>query len=252
MAKLEAAPEAREGDSNLDKLSRQLADKEKAKKQPQLVRVMNQSYLFGWKQWIYEGSWRPWEECWAQGKWKFVSWDLILDWTWDKGIFVKGEMILDWITLKITNWYYSGAPDKNHFSSLKWTAIATGGYKYDFNVDKNLNLTDITYNWVTLKLTRDKWGMNLISSKNVKLRIWWWNVSRDAAAVWVAYAISEVKNHNNALDEFEISPTGGAIQADYENETWDVNIINDCYEKTWIAPGTLVNWLNACRGDFKI
>ena len=33
MAKLEAAPEAREGDSNLDKLSRQLADKEKAKKQ---------------------------------------------------------------------------------------------------------------------------------------------------------------------------------------------------------------------------
>ena len=78
MAKLEAAPEAREGDSNLDKLSRQLADKEKAKKQPQLVRVMNQSYLFGWKQWIYEGSWRPWEECWAQGKWRGINMILML------------------------------------------------------------------------------------------------------------------------------------------------------------------------------
>ena len=266
MTKLEAAPEAREGNSNLDKLSHQLADKEKARNLPDKIKVKNQALYYFGRNWIYEWERLRWwknndnSPCW---KWIFRANDgTVFDGEWNKDwVFLRWKLAVNWRNYDIKGTRVFSA-DKTKISSLDWTG-SIDWFNYSCTLDENLQIKKVEYAWVTLNFIRKGWNVYLKSSKGElrlfdasifvskslgKLKSSW---REDRSAVWLAKCISAVRNSWRTLDKFEGSPTGTALQADYKDKVFDVDLLDGVSEKIWASIRDLVDWLNACRhSDF--
>lgn len=235
------------------------------------IQVRNKPCVVWEKTWIYEGSWLSW---WKNnfnnpwGKWRFVCNDwAVLDWFWnDNGVFTRGKAVVKWKSFDITKArVYTN--DKTKLSTLHWTGNVDW-VKYSCVLDKNLELSEIIYAWVTLKLVHEGWRTYLRNKGWKRLLIASDDgldagshirpnkifEKEDSIAVKIAKAISIVKNSWKKLDEFErneIPFVGITVQADYKDTFFDVDLINAA-SLGGVESSDLVDWLNASRKDFGI
>jgi len=248
----EANPEAREsGNSNLDNLSKQAAEKKKASEQPDLIKVQNQTLSFAGKSWAYKWEWLRW---WKDnvnkpyGNWTFIAGDgTVFEWKWNKnGEFYEGTLKANWRTYKIdkVNW------PVGEVTSMGWTCYSSELWgTYWCTLDGNLKLSKISYGWVAISLEHSGSKAYLKSSKG---RLELWSVDEDVAACRIAKCISIVKNSWYGLEYFE-EDGDDVLQADYSGKYRDTDLLGNCRKMTWVSAYELVQWLNACRhSDFGI
>lgn len=248
----------------LERENRVLREKQKSLGLPERLKVENRACKVWRLNWIYDGFWLSWGEKnfdrpWG-GKWRFQSYDgrVVVRWDWGKNweLLSTGSVTIDWKDFEIKR-SYTIKGESFQIARLEARGKASGGrlgyVPYVCEIGSDFKINKITYHWVDLNLTQEWWKIYL-TSRAGKLEIWWWRFSRnrDGAACWIAEVVARVKRDPKILDHFEVSPSGQAVQADFKNKLWDDNILNDCYQRTWIPAIKLVSWLNASRKDFGI
>ena len=237
--------------------------------EPKRIQVRNRPCVVWEKAWIYEGTRISWGEnnydnpC---GKWRFVwnDWNCIFEWNWnDDGVFMDGNVVANWKTYNITK-VDVHAKDKTRISRLHWTGNVEW-LKYNCILDEHLELSSITYAWVTLKLVHERWKIYLENKDWKRLALPYFRVIKaphssrdeknpeeDFVAVKIAECISIVKNSWKELNKFEVDFRTARIQADYKNTFSDVDLMDNPWRRLWIHGDDLVDWLNASRKDFWI
>lgn len=231
--------------------------------EPEITQVRNRPCVVWAKAWIYEGSRISWGDhdnpCW---KWRFVwnDWKCIFEWTWDyNGLFMAGNVIANWKTFNIT---YSYINDKTKLPILYWTGNVDWK-EYSCRLDEYLELSSITYAWVTLKLEHERWKTYLENKEWERLLLPYLrksirssrvegNPDEDFVAVKIAECISIVKNSWKEFDKFARGKREN-ILAHYKNPShYDALTEKYAYSGFWIPVYLIVDWLNASRNDFWI
>lgn len=225
---------------------------------PSRENVSGKSCKIWGRAWSYFGSWLKWGknnlDCPWGGEWLFKSDDnrIELKWNWDKeGTFVGKSVVVNWqsFTRKRTT-YEKGNPTRilslECSSNVNWL-------NYDCKLDENFQLSEITYSWITLKLTHENGKSYLVNNGGRKLELWS-SIAENLATIRIAKAISIVRNaiengEKDGLDYFEYDEPE-ELQADYLGTWRDTTIYRNCKSSTWVTASRLVSWLNASRWDF--
>ena len=225
---------------------------------PERIMVENQSCGIWKRIWVYGWSWLKWWEKnfnrpWG-GRWTFKSDDIILSWQWGKNwelLSKSWTIYTDWKRYNIQTAYYkTWHPEQ--FSSLEASWRDAEGCNYKVTIDDNLWVTSLTYKWVTVNITHSGWKMYVESKHGGKLELGRNKVDWDVAAGYIASRISDVKNHPNALDHFEVDAFTGNLEADMHDQSTELNLKagSNTWKYAWILPVEACKWLNNSRKDF--
>ncbi len=240
-----------------------MKDKSKALDElPDIQQVKNHSCEMWNRVWVYTGSWykgwaKKFDNPWG-GKWTFRTNDekVTLSWEWGKNwelLSKSWTIYTDWKTYNIQAAYYkTWHPEQ--FSSLEATWRDAEGCNYKVTIDKNLRVTTLTYKWVTVNITHSGWKMYVESKRGGKLELGGNNVDWDVGAGYVCSRISDVKNHPNALDHFEVDSWTHNLEADMYDQSTELDLSggSNTWKNAWILNTTASKWLNDSRKDFGI
>ncbi len=249
------------GNAGMEEAKRRIEAKKNAKELPDVKSVVDHPCKVWGLSWFYSGRWLTWWvnelDCPWGGQWRFESYDkkVIVDWEWFWGQnlwgFKSWTVTVDWKNFNVTKTYWI---KRVNLATLEWNATAGGKYKYNFEMGPDFKLKNITYKWVTLKLSYDSdWTTYLEGSHGAKLKLS--KGEEDLGACRIAHIIDQVrwaKKYNQNLEHFETNRGDNSVQADYYERDWDVDIVENLYTKCWISATSAVNWLNKVRWDFGI
>lgn len=187
-------------------------------------------------------------------KWIFKSSDDKVEarWQWnEKWTFVGADVTIDWKNFKNKKTIYN---ENNPSEMLELECSSTVDWKtYDCKLNKDFEISEITYAWITLKLKHESGNVYLINEWWHKLKLG--NVAEDLASLRIAKCISIVKNavenwEKDGLDYFE--DANPDLDADYLGTWRDTTLLRNCSYKVWVTSSRLASWLNASRTDWGI
>lgn len=244
-------------DDWMDALKKQAEEKKKALEMPTRLDVSGKTYKLWNKDWKYFGSWLEWwnkkMNCPWWWEWIFKSTDgkVEVKWLWnEKWTFVGTDVTIDWKIFKNKKTILN---NNNPSEMLELECSSTVDWKaYDCKLNKNFEISEITYAWITLMLMHEGEKSYLVNKAGRRLPLW--SVSEDLATIRIAKCISIVKNaiengEKSGLEYFE-TDVGGELQADYSGTWWDTDLLRSVSINIWISADRLVSWLNASRYDW--
>ena len=163
-------------DDWMEELRKQAEEKQRAKESPTRLDVSGKPFKLWNKDWKYFGSWLRWwkinMDCPWWWEWIFKSTDGKVEarWLWNKdGTFVGKSVNVNWKSFTNNKTIYeTGNPSK---ISSRICSSTVNWYTYDCKLNKDFEISEITYAWITLKLKHESGNVYLINEWWHKLKL---------------------------------------------------------------------------------